>query len=278
MIGGMVDPGRTTRIEDPDDPRVRDYLHLTDAAASRRGDVFIVEGRVALERVTDNGLTVESLLLTPQRATQLAHVIDAVGRHVPVYVAERDVIARTAGYDVHRGILAVGRRPSVGTLDELLSTCTRVVATEATSDHENLGSVFRNAAGLGLDGVVLDGRTADPLYRRCVRVSLGWSAVLPRARVTSLAETATTFTRAGFRTVALCPHQGDPVDEAAVAGTFDGRVALLLGAEGPGLDDDTIAAADAVVRIPMAGTADSLNVATAFAVVAAFAAARRGWR
>jgi tRNA G18 (ribose-2'-O)-methylase SpoU len=277
MIGGMAQPDRTERIDDPDDPRVRDYLHLTDAAASRRGDVFIVEGRVALERVATSGLTVESLLVTPQRAAQLDAVIDTLADHVPVYVAERDVIARTAGYDVHRGILAVGRRPASLAVEELLAASTRIVATEATSDHENLGSIFRNAAGLGLDGVLLDGRTADPLYRRCVRVSLGWSAVLPHARAASLAETPSAFSAAGFRTVALCPHLGDPVDVAAAAGAFDGRVALLLGAEGPGLDEDTIAAADAVVRIPMAGAADSLNVATAFAVVAAFAAARRGW-
>jgi tRNA G18 (ribose-2'-O)-methylase SpoU len=277
MIGGMSQPDRTERIDDPDDPRVRDYLHLTDAAASRRGDVFIVEGRVALERVATSGLTVESLLVTPQRAAQLDAVIDTLADHVPVYVAERDVIARTAGYDVHRGILAVGRRPASLAVEELLAASTRIVATEATSDHENLGSIFRNAAGLGLDGVLLDGRTADPLYRRCVRVSLGWSAVLPHARAASLAETPSAFSAAGFRTVALCPHLGDPVDVAAAAGAFDGRVALLLGAEGPGLDEDTIAAADAVVRIPMAGAADSLNVATAFAVVAAFAAARRGW-
>ena len=277
MIGGMSQPDRTERIDDPDDPRVRDYLHLTDAAASRRGDVFIVEGRVALERVVASALDVESLLITPQRAEQLDEVFGALPEDVPIYVADRDVIARTAGYDVHRGILAVGRRPASLAVEELLASSTRVVATEATSDHENLGSIFRNAAGLGLDGVLLDGRTADPLYRRCVRVSLGWSAVLPHARATSLAETSTAFTTAGFRTVALCPHHGDPVDVAAAAGTFDGRVALLLGAEGPGLDEDTIASADAVVRIPMAGAADSLNVATAFAVVAAFAAARRGW-
>jgi tRNA(Leu) C34 or U34 (ribose-2'-O)-methylase TrmL len=125
--------------------------------------------------------------------------------------------------------------------------------------------------------VVLDARTADPLYRRCVRVSLGWAAVLPHARVATIGSSSAQFAAAGFTTIALCPHVGDPVDHAAAAGTFDGRIALLLGAEGPGLDDDTIDAADAVVRIPMAGAADSLNVATAFAVVAAFAAARRNW-
>ncbi len=280
MIGVVTDPERIERIEridDPDDPRVRDYLHLTDAAASRRGDVFIVEGRVALERVVASALDVESLLITPQRAEQLGEVFGALPRDVPIYVADRDVIARTAGYDVHRGILAAGRRPAALGVDALLSASTRVVATEATSDHENLGSIFRNAAGLGLDGVVLDARTADPLYRRCVRVSLGWAAVLPHARVATIGSSSAQFAAAGFTTIALCPHVGDPVDHAAAAGTFDGRIALLLGAEGPGLDDDTIDAADAVVRIPMAGAADSLNVATAFAVVAAFAAARRNW-
>ena len=103
---------RVEHIDDPDDPRVRDYLHLTDAAASRRGDVFIVEGRVALERIAASSVPLESLLVTPQRVPQLGAVLDALPADVPVYAADRDVIARTAGYDVHRGILAVGRRPA----------------------------------------------------------------------------------------------------------------------------------------------------------------------
>ncbi len=265
-------------IEGPDDPRVTDYLHLRDPDARRRGDVFIVEGRVALERVVDGGLEVRSVLLTPPRAEQLAHLLGRLGPSAPVLVADRSVLAATAGYDVHRGILAIADRPGPVPLTELLQRGDRWLVTEATADHENLGSLFRNAAGLGFHGVLADSRTADPYYRRCVRVSLGWSAVLPHARIATLADELPALRGAGIRSVALCPHRGRPVDEVVADGSLDGPTALVVGSEGPGLDETTIDACDEVVRIPMAGSADSLNVATAFAVAASFDAARRRWR
>ena len=265
------------RVTDADDPRVAEYLHLRDPEARRRGDVFVVEGRVALERVVDSGLAVRSVLLTPPRAEQLADVVGRLPSSTRVLVAERSVVAATAGFDVHRGILAVAERPGPVPVGDLLSGGDRWLVTEATSDHENLGALFRAAAGFGFGGVLADPRTADPYYRRCVRVSLGWSAVLPHARSAPLADELPRLRAGGVRSVALCPHRGRAVDTAVDRGALDGRVALVVGAEGPGLDADTIDACDEVVRIPMSGSADSLNVATAFAVVAAFDAARRGW-
>lgn len=265
-------------VEGPDDPRVTDYLHLRDPDARRRGDVFVVEGRVALERVVDGGLEIRSVLVTPPRAEQLAGVLDRLDPGTPILVADRSVLAMTAGFDVHRGILAVAARPGPLPAAELLRRGDRWLVTEATADHENLGSLFRNAAGLGFHGVLADSRTADPYYRRCVRVSLGWSAVLPHARLAALADELPSLREAGIRSVALCPHRGRPVDEAVADGSLDGPTALVVGSEGPGLDEATIDACDEVVRIPMAGSADSLNVATAFAVVASFDAARRHWR
>ena len=263
------------RVDGPDDPRVADYLRLRDPEARRDGRVFIVEGRVALERILTAGIPLRSVLLTPARAEQLADTLRGVDTRI--LVADRGVLAATAGFDVHRGVLAVATRPGPVPVADVLALGDRWLVTEATADHENLGSLFRNAAGLGLSGALLDDRTADPYYRRCVRVSLGWSAALPHARVGGLETGLTGLSVAGVRTVALCPHRGRPVDEAAADGSLDGRVALVVGAEGPGLEESTIAAADDVVRIPMAGTADSLNVATALAVVATFAAARRDW-
>lgn len=265
-------------VEGPDDPRVTDYLNLRDPEARRRGEVFVVEGRVALERVVDGGLDVRSVLLTPPRAEQLADLLDRMGPSTPVLVADRSVLAATAGFDVHRGILAIAARPGPLPVQELLQRGDRWLVTEATTDHENLGSLFRNAAGLGFQGVLADSRTADPYYRRCVRVSLGWSAVLPHARLATLADDLPALREAGVRSVALCPHRGRPVDEAVAAGSLDGPTALVVGSEGPGLDEATIEACDEAVSIPMAGSADSLNVATAFAVVASFDAARRNWR
>jgi tRNA G18 (ribose-2'-O)-methylase SpoU len=162
-------------------------------------------------------------------------------------------------------------------LDQVL-TATRLAVVEGVGDHENLGALFRTAAALGVGGVLLDDQCADPLYRRSVRVSLGWSLHVPWCRVGPLPHVLGQLGDAGFTTVALTPSTGAvDVDAAAGAGVLDGKVALLLGAEGPGLSDETLAVATHRVRVPMAGDVDSLNVATAFGVVAAFAAARAGW-
>jgi tRNA G18 (ribose-2'-O)-methylase SpoU len=144
-------------------------------------------------------------------------------------------------------------------LADVLRAARRVAVCERINDHENLGVVFRSAAALGVDAVLLDGECADPLYRRCVRVSIGHVVTLPWTRIASLAELHT----AGFATVALTPHAEDTAIDDVV---WPARVALLLGAEGPGLSDAWLGAADLRVRIPMAPGADSLNVATAAAI------------
>jgi tRNA G18 (ribose-2'-O)-methylase SpoU len=131
---------------------------------------------------------------------------------------------------------------------------------------------------LGLDAVLLDGATTDPLYRRSVRVSSGWTLRVPFARAATSAELVTVLDRAEVRTIALTPApEAVAVDDAARGGLFDGRMALVVGAEGSGLAADTVARCSAAVRVPMAPGVDSLNVATSLAVVAAFAASRRGW-
>ena len=270
-------------VTDPADPRLDAYRHLNDAAARRavegpdgRG-VFIVEGAVALEQLLASEHHVRSVVVSPTRAAALADRLH--GRVDVVLVAEREVLRSVTGFDVHRGVLAAGLRPTPSDPDLLVRSARRAVLLEGVSDNENVGAVFRNAAALGIDAVLVDPACADPLYRRSIRVSSGWSLRLPTARVPDTEAALATAAAVGMRTVALSPGaRALDVDAAAAAGALDDPVMYLLGAEGPGLRAGSIDGADVVVRVPMAGTVDSLNVATSLAVVASFAAARRGWR
>lgn len=282
------------RIDDPDDPRLVDYHHLNDAAArtaaGRDADstndaptdidtgCAIVEGAVALDVVVRARIPLRSVLLTPSRAASLAPLLDLVDPNVPVYVADRHTLAGVVGFDIHRGVLASARRPLERSATDVLTGSRRVIVTEGLNDHENLGSLFRNAAAFGIDAIALDHRTADPLYRRAIRVSSGWAAVLPHTRIGPLPDGYDRLRALGFRIVALTPRDGAlDVDHAAASGLLDDPVALVVGAEGPGLSAGAIEGADAAIRVPMAAGVDSLNVSTSLAVVAAFAAARRSW-
>lgn len=188
------------------------------------------------------------------------------------------MLAEVAGFDVHRGVLASAERPPAADPAEVLSRHRRMVLLEGLTDLENVGAAFRVAAALGIGAVLLDDRCADPLYRRCVRVSLGWSTVVPHARFPSTTAALDAGGVIGVRSVALTPApDAVPVDRAAVEGLFDEPVLLLVGSEGSGLAPSTIEAADHRVCIPMAVGVDSLNAATALAVVASFASAARGW-
>ncbi|MGB3410934.1 MAG: RNA methyltransferase [Microthrixaceae bacterium] len=271
-------------ITDPHDERLGDFRHLNDPAARRDIEeaghgLFIVEGLLALDQLLASDHRVRSLLITPNRLTRLSHQIESLrAAGAEILVADRSVLRQAAGFDVHRGVLASVDRPPQQSLDTLLSAAQRVVVLEGVNDHENLGSIFRNCAALGIDAVILDGTTADPLYRRSIRVSLGWATRLPYARYESTDAAISSMRANGFRPIALTPAtEALDVDEAAARGLLDDRVALFVGAEGPGLQDTTIEMCDAKVRIPMHPGVDSLNVATSLAVVAAFAAARRGW-
>jgi tRNA G18 (ribose-2'-O)-methylase SpoU len=250
-------------VDDPADDRLRDYRDLTDAdlrAAAERGDgFFIAEGTVVLRRLLGTGLRIRSVLVSH-------HQFDVLGRelaHVaaPVYVASPAVLEGVSGFPVHRGVLAAVERPAPRSAAEVLATSARVVVLEGVNDHENLGSIFRNASALGFDAVLLDARCSDPWYRRCVRVSTGHVLPVPSARLDALEDVR----RAGFSVLALTPAP-DAAPLAAVAARVRPPLAVLLGAEGPGLTDGALAAADERVRIPMAAGVDSLNVAAASAI------------
>lgn len=274
-------------IEDPADPRLDDYRHLTDRSAraaveasSAPQGIFVVEGALALEQLLKSDHRVRSVLLTPARARSLGGLVDdlAPGRVEHVLVAPREVLAGVTGYDVHRGVLAAALRPLPTDPTTLLRGARRVLVVEGVTDNENVGSLFRNAAAFGTDVVLLDGACTDPLYRRSIRVSSGWTLRLPHGRVSDVGSALELCRSAGLRSVALSPGpDAVDVDVAADRGLLDDPVAVVVGAEGPGLGQEALRRADEVVRIPMAGEVDSLNVATAYAVVAAMATARRRW-
>ncbi len=256
-----------TPVADADDPRVDDFRDLT--AADRRPDrpggrgLVIAEGVVVVRRLLESPYPVRSLLGVPRRLDELA--ADLAACDVPAYAADADTMAAVVGFHLNRGVLAVADRAPAPRVDELLRTARVLAVLEGVGDHENLGALFRNAAALGVDGVLLGPRCSDPLYRRSVRVSMGHVLRVPFAELPGPWPGSLDVLRAaGLRLVALTP---DPHAETlAGAGLAGQRVALLLGAEGPGLTAEALAAADVHVRIPMATGVDSLNVATAAAV------------
>jgi len=254
-------------VSDLDDPRVADYVALNDPARRRRverdGGFFVVEGPVALERLLDDGTwTVRSLLVLPRVAERLAPRLD--GLDAPVLVADPVVLEGIVGFDLHRGALAsVDRRPAAP-LDDLVRPGALIVVCEALNDHENLGALYRNAAAFGASGIALDPTSADPFYRRSVRVSMGHVLDVPTAQVSALPAGLDDLRTRGVEVLALTPRT-DAVPLQDLSHTGRPR-ALLVGAEGPGLTDATVAAADVAVRIPLAPGVDSLNVATATAI------------
>jgi len=254
-------------VGDPADPRLDDYRDLT--TADRRPDrpggrgLVIAEGVVVVRRLLASPYPVRSLLGVPRRLDELA--ADLAGLDVPAYAADADTMAAAVGFHLNRGVLAVADRAAPVDAAALVRGARSVAVLEGVNDHENLGSLFRNAAALGVDGVLLGPRCADPLYRRSVRVSMGHVLRVPFADLTGAwPDSLDLLRRAGLRVAALTPAAG--AEPLATAGLGGRRVALLLGAEGPGLTDEALAAADLRVRIPMASGVDSLNVATAAAV------------
>ena len=249
------------RIADPGDPRLADYVGLTDPALRRRIEAeqgfFIAESPLVVRALVGSSRVVRSVLVTPAQHAVLADALDGVD--APVYVAEDDVLRQVVGFDLHRGAVASGERWPLPAAGSLLEGARRIAVVEKLNDYENLGVLFRNAAAFGIDAVLLDAESADPLYRRCVRVSIGHSLTVPWTRIGSLDEVRSR----GFALLALTPAR-DAVPLGEIS--WPARHALMVGAEGPGLSQAWLDAADVRVRIPMHESVDSLNVATAAAI------------
>lgn len=254
-------------VRDVDDPRLTDFRDLT--VADRRPDrpggrgLVIAEGVTVVRRLLDSPYPLRAVFGVPAKISQLAPAIACA----PCYTGSAELMAEVVGFHLNRGVLATAERVPVPPVLELIARSHHVAVLEGVNDHENVGALFRNAAALGVDAILLGPGCADPLYRRSVRVSMGHVLHVPFAPLRHLSA----LRSAGFRIVALTPAvDAVPLPEAGVKA---GRVAWLLGAEGSGLSAEALAEADLAVRIPIAPGVDSLNVATAAAI--AFATAHR---
>lgn len=262
-------PTEPVRITDPDDERLADYRELRDPAARRRieGDeLFIAEGPLAIERLLESPHTVRSLLLSEDKHARLAPLLRRVEPPPAIYVTTRELLAEIVGFDLHRGAIAAADRLPMPPLAEVVATSRRIAVLEGLNDPENLGAVARSARALGVDALVLDPTCLDPYARRTVRVSMGEILLMRFTRVAAAewpAGAVATLADAGFETWALTPSaDADDIWELPVPE----RLALALGAEGPGLSAPVLTAVDRRVRIPITPGVDSLNVAAAAAV------------
>lgn len=258
------------RVDDVDDRRIADFLGLRDHGLRRRregpgGDlagIFIAEGDMVVERALRAGYELRSVLVDGSRTQPLP---ESVADDVPVFAAGPEVVRRITGMAVHRGMLASFARRPVPSADQVLARATRVVVLERVVNPTNLGVIARSAVGLGADGLILDPDCVDPLYRRASRVAMGEVFSLPYARTAHLPEGLAVLRDHGFSLLALTPNEAaDPIDDVSFGP--DERVALVLGAEGPGLTAETMASVDRRVRIPLHGGVDSLNVGAAAAI------------
>lgn len=256
------------RIDTPDDPRLTDYRDLTDVALRRvlepAGGLYIAESAKVIARALDAGHAPRSVLVQEKWLDDVEQLL-AQHPDVPVFIVDAATAESLTGYAVHRGALAAMHRPVPPPLGEVLRGASLVVVLEDIVDHTNVGAIFRAAAGLGADAVLVSERCADPLYRRSVRVSMGTVFQVPWTRLPPWREATAELHAHGFHLAALALQEG-AVALDDFARTRPDRVAVIFGAEGDGLSRSALAAADTVVTIPMAGGVDSLNVAAASAV------------
>lgn len=253
-----------------DDPRLRLFRGLTDHDLRRSLEaehgIFIAESAKVVASALSAGVRPVAFLLEDRRLAQAAPLVDAAGPDVPVFVLDRAEISRLVGYPHNRGVLCAMERPEPRTPGEVLAGARSCAVVEAVTDTTNVGAIFRSAAALGCDAVLLTPTCADPLARRCVRVSMGCVFSVPWARTGPWpAEGVDTLHDLGF-TVVACALSPDALELGSPEADAVERPALLFGTEGDGLAASTVALADRVVRIPMAHGVDSLNVAAASAV------------
>lgn len=255
-------------LDDVADPRVDEVARLTDSDARRDRDsargIFVAEGILVLETAVATGRSIRFVLCSPHRLPLVADTL--AGIDTTIYVAPKPMLREITGFPMHRGIIGSVDRWPTPALAELVEDARRVLVIEGVGDHENVGGLFRNAAAFGVDGVVVDDRTADPLYRRAVRVSIGNVMRVPWCRAAAT-DAIAACRAAGLTVAALTPSGSTAVHDLDP----EGRWSFVVGAEGPGLTEAAMDAASHRVTIPMAPGVDSLNVATSAAVALAIA-------
>ncbi|MFP8879828.1 MAG: RNA methyltransferase [Myxococcota bacterium] len=256
-------------IDDLGDPRVAVYRNVKDAALRDAQGLFVAESRLCVRRLLELGRhRVKSVFVTRVALDALADVLDPDDLAFPIYLASADLMKRVVGFDMHRGCVAAAERGHVPSLDSLLALEPRlIVGLEGVANPENVGNVFRNATAFGADAVLLSADCADPLYRKAIRVSMGGTLRTPFARIDDWPDALGSLSEAGLTSLAFSTLRDAPdLAELKNAERTDRGFILLFGAEGDGLRSATAAAADQMIRIPMAEGVDSLNIATASGV------------
>lgn len=252
------------RVDDPADPRLADYRHLSDAELLRSQQLFVAEGRLVVERVlADSGLSPRSVLLSDAAHRALQPSLARLAPATPVYVTGLEHFRSITGFNIHRGCLALVERPPLRSAAALAKTARTAVVLEAVTNADNVGGVFRNAAAFAADAVLLSPTCCDPLYRKAVRTSMAATLQVPFARLEPWPEELALLRTSGFTLVALSPR-GDStaIDQFSIR-TQPERIAILVGTEGAGLTAAAEALADHRVRIPISARVDSLNLAVA---------------
>lgn len=253
------------RIHDPQDPRVAAYLDIRERDLAGRQGRFVAEGKVVLDTLlAARRFEAESVLVLENRLAGLDDVLRKAPAGLPIYVASGEVMDRIAGFHMHRGILAIGRKGAAVSAEALLGALPAralIVVLVGIANHDNMGSIFRNAAAFGADAALLDPTCCDPLYRKAIRVSVGAALKVPFACFADTAGCTAMLDRQGFSQFALSPRGQIDIRDAK----RNERLALYLGTEGEGLPESLLARLQ-TLRIGMAQGFDSLNVAAASAI------------
>ncbi|BAB49845.1 TrmH family RNA methyltransferase [Mesorhizobium japonicum] len=253
------------RIDDPRDSRVAAYLDIRERDLAGRQGRFVAEGKVVLDLLLSSGrFGAESVLVLENRLGGLEDILHKAPADLPVYVVTSAVMDAIAGFHMHRGILAIGRKATPqapGPLLDALPDQALVLVLVGIANHDNMGSIFRNAAAFGADAVLMDTTCCDPLYRKAIRVSVGAALKIPFASFTDTSGFTAMLAERGFEQLALSPRGRTDIRDAKPAE----RLALYLGTEGEGLPERLLARLQ-TVRITMSKGFDSLNVAAASAI------------
>lgn len=271
-------------VDDVSDPRLEEYTRLTDVALRKKletdNGLYMAESSKVIKRAIAAGHVPRSILADERWLPDLSESLTYIGGSpdggkIPVYVCSEEKLQDITGFHLHRGAIAAMNRPMLPSARELLLSlgkgAQRIIVLENLVDHTNVGAIFRSAAALGVDAILVTSDCADPLYRRSVRVSMGTVFQIPWTRIEQWPQSISMLRELGFTTAALALTEDSlPLGEFSrlhECSAVDSKLCFIMGAEGDGLRKQTIASADYSVIIPMAGEVDSLNVAAATAVV-----------
>jgi tRNA G18 (ribose-2'-O)-methylase SpoU len=263
------------RIDDPADARLEDYRNVPDPELIARRGVFVAEGRLVVARLLgDSRFRARSVLVTEAARQGMGDVLEGRVKgdaaDVPVYVVPQWVINAVSGFNIHRGCLAIGERAAVPRWQEVAGTARRMVVIERVGNADNVGAIFRHAAAFGADGILLERRCIDPLYRKAIRTSMGAALQVPFAQIEPWPSALGDLRAQGCTLIALTPTADRTLQDIVAAEKLESsrsqKIAIVLGHEGDGLSPEALAACPLHARIPMAAGVDSLNVATACAI------------